>query len=78
MLETKKAIETGMFGPVRAYTFSSAKATLNDYDIKSNGIILNCGKTDLQRDSSHLGFLANSPDQAIYNSHSQGTSSLDS
>ena len=36
------------------------------------------GNTDLQRDSSHLGFLANSPDQAIPNSHSQGTSSLDS
>ena len=78
MPEIKKAIETGTFGPVRAYAFSSAKAFLNDYDIKSNGVILSCGKTDLQRDSSHLGFLANSPDQAISNSHSQGTSSLDS
>ena len=78
LLIIKKAIETGMFSQVRAYAFSSAQAFLNDYDIKSNGAILCCGNSGLQRDSSHLGFLANSPDQAIYNSHSQGTSSLDS
>ena len=34
------------------------------------------GTFDLQRDPSHLGFLANSSDQAISSSHSQGTSSL--
>ena len=74
----KKAIETGMFSQVRAYAFSSAQAFLNDYDIKSKGAIFCCGNSGLQRDSSHLCFLANSPDQAVYNSHSQGTSSLDS
>ena len=77
MLEIKKAIETGMFGHVRAYAFSSAKALLHDYDIKSNGPIPNCGKTDLHWDSSQLGFLANSPDQAISTSHLHGISSHD-
>ena len=36
----KQAIETGMFSHVRAFAFSSAKAFLNEYDIKSNGTIL--------------------------------------
>ena len=77
MPEIPKAIETGMFGHVRAYAFSSAKAFLNDFDIKSNGFILGCGKLDLPRDSSHLGFLTNSPDQAISTFHSHGNSSHD-
>ena len=75
MFESKKAIETGMFSHVRAYAFSSAKAFLNDYDIESHGAILNCGKTDLQKDPSQLGFFANSLDQAFSTSHLPGISS---
>ena len=32
------------------------------------------GNSDLQRDSSHLGFLANSSDQAVSSSHSHASS----
>ena len=73
----KQAIETGMFSQVRAYVFSSAKAFLNDFDIKSNGTILRCGHSGLLRDSSHLSFLANSSDQTVFNSYFSGASSLD-
>ena len=36
------------------------------------------GTFDLLRDPSHLGFLANSSDQTVYNAHLQGASSPDS
>ena len=76
-LVINKAIGTGMFGHVRAYAYSSAKAFSNDYDIKSSWTILCCGFSGLLRDSSHLGFLANRSDQTVYSSHFQGASSLD-
>ena len=73
----KHAIETGTFSQARAYAFSTAQVFLNDYEIMSNGSILCCGSSGLMRDFSHLGFLANSSDQTVYNSHFQGDSSLD-
>ena len=41
MQKIEKTIENGMFGHVRAYAFSPAKAFLNDFDTKSDGTILN-------------------------------------
>ena len=61
----KQAIETGTFSQVRAYAFSAAQAFLNDFDIQSNGIILNCGgRSDRKRDDAYgyqAGTLVGSP-----------------
>ena len=71
----QQAIETGMFGLVRAFAFSSAQALLNEHDIKSNGTILCCGFPGLKRDSSQLGSFASSTDHVTFNQHSQDTGS---
>ena len=89
---TRQAIESGRFSQVRAYAFSAAKAFLNDFDIQSNGIILNCGgRSDRQRDVAY-GYqagtlvgspvprapdLTNNPDQAVLTRHSQSIPSSD-
>ena len=73
----QQVTETGMFGIVRAFAFSSAQAFLNEYDIKSNGTILCCGFSGLERDSSQLGSFASSTDHATFNHHSQDTDSPD-
>ena len=39
----QKAIETGMFGLVRAFALTSARAFLDEFDIVSDGLILCCG-----------------------------------
>ena len=67
-----KAIETGMFSQVRAFAFSSAKAFCNEFDIKSNGLVLCCDSSGLSRNS-----LTSGPDQATFNHHFQGPVSLD-
>ena len=74
----QKAIETGMFGLVRAFALSSARAFLNDFDIKSDGLILCCGYSGLKRDRSQLGSLASSSRPAASASHFQGGDGPDS
>ena len=66
-----------MFGQVRAYTFSTAQAFLNDFDIKSNGAILCCGFSGLLRDFSHLVSFTNRSDQPVLTNHFRGHLSLD-
>ena len=62
--EILSAIESGRFSHIRAYAYSTAKAFMNDFDIKSNGLILKCGgRFDLQRVSP----LTKSNDQAVFN-----------
>ena len=72
--EIKSAIESGTSCHIRAYAYFTAKAFMNDYDIKSNGIILKCGgRFDLQRVSSP----DNSNDQAVSAFHLPGSSRPD-
>ena len=71
-----QAIETGTFSHVRAFAFSSAQAFLNEFGIKSRGSILWCGSSGVLRNSSHLGSLANNPDQVAFNLHFRGHLSL--
>ena len=90
--EILSAIESGLFSHIRAIAHSCAKTFLNEYDIQPNGIILKCGgRFDQHRDVAYgcqAGTLVGSPvplapdltscsDQAAFNEHSQGTSSLD-
>ena len=65
----QKAIETGMFGHVRTFALSSARAFLNEFDIVSNGLILCCGNSGLKRDRSQLGSLASSSRPTASDSH---------
>ena len=39
----QQAIETGTFGLLRAFAYSSAQAFSKEYDIKANGTIFCCG-----------------------------------
>ena len=66
----QKANETGMFGFVRAFSFSSARAFCNDFDIVPNGVILCCGYSGLKRDRSQLGSFGSSSRPTALNSHS--------
>ena len=74
----QKANETGMFGLVRAFALSSARAFLNEFDIVSNGLILCCGNSGLKIDRSQLGSLASSSRPAASSSHFQGGDGPDS
>ena len=68
----QKAIETGMFGLVRAFALSSASAFMNDFGIMSNGLILCVGYSSLKRDRSQLGSLASSSSSAAFSTHLGG------
>ena len=72
MLEIFKATENGMFSHSCAYSFSTADSFLNDFDFQSIGIILKCGRFDLQAGQPFV----NSNDQAVSTFHSQGIIAL--
>ena len=64
----QQAIETGTFGHVRAFAFSSAKSFLNEFDIMSNGTILSIGYSGLKRDLNRS--LASNSRPVAFTSHS--------
>ena len=65
----QKAIETGMFGHVRAFAISCAKAFLNDFDIMSNGSILSIGHTGLKREHNLMPLLTSNSRPIAFNPH---------
>ena len=71
-----KAIETGMFGLVRAYALSSARAFMNEFDIQSTGLILGIGRNLGTKREHNVLSLTSSSSPAASNSQQDGDGPL--